>query len=153
MRIKTRKILFLATVITMLALSASMAITAAVGTANNCTLVVRNDVTNVQSATYLPTDYIELVWSADGTVDIEVRNRDTNALVFSSYGDVASGAASIGQLSPGKYKVTVNGALAETINVDTFFVVPESILGSVMALSAGIAAFGAFAVVKRKTLI
>jgi uncharacterized repeat protein (TIGR01451 family) len=51
---------------------------------------------------------------------------------------------------PGVYSVLVNGQPAWTIAVATLFVVPESILGTLMATVAGFAAFATLGIVKRK---
>ena len=51
---------------------------------------------------------------------------------------------------PGMYRVLVNGQPAWTIAVATLFVVPESILGTLMATFAGFAAFVTIGVVKSK---
>ena len=97
--------------------------------------------------------YIQLTSTspAGDKADVVV-TRDSDSAVIASYpGLVAvSAVLDLGTLSPGTYTVTANGALVKTIAVATFFVVPESILGTLTATVAGFAAFATIGIVKRK---
>ena len=118
-------------------------------TAKHCTLLITNSA-DVATVEFPLGATVFISWSADGTVDIEVKNDATNEVVYSQYGAAMTGEDSFVPPSPGDYTVYVNGLNTKIINIDTFFVVPESVLGSLAALGAGVAAFGTVAVVKRK---
>ena len=107
-------------------------------------------------ASYLTTDtvYVKVLVAlpAGSTVDLEIRNRATNTVV----GPVITGALvnsinNFGTYAPGNYTVYANDVPAGSfISAATFFVVPESMLGTLTATVAGFAAFATIGIVKRK---
>ncbi len=88
---------------------------------------------------------------ADRVVDIKVVDSTNTVIAGPWLAQPASNAPlSFVPPGPGLYTVLVNGQPAWTIAVATFFVVPESILGTLMATFAGFAAFATIGIVKRK---
>ena len=106
-------------------------------------------------ASYLTTDtvYVKVLVAlpAGSTVDLEIRD-STNTVV----GPVINGALvnsinNFGTYAPGNYTVYANDVPAGSfISAATFFVVPESMLGTLTATVAGFAAFATIGIVKRK---
>lgn len=108
------------------------------------------DVAGTKKIDFVLNQVIYIHWIADGTVDITVR--DVNNVVVYSKTDQPATASPL-QFTPpqgGYYMVSCTGAPSATLSVWTLFVVPESILGTLMATGAGFAAFGTFGVFKIK---
>ena len=82
--------------------------------------------------------------------NIEVRDSSNVVVAGPWLNQLAGSVNSFTPASNGVYKVYANGVLMKTIAVATFFVVPESILGTLMATVAGFAAFATIGIVKRK---
>ena len=126
---------------------AAKAITASIA----CTDSLGNPV-----ASYLTTDnvYVKVLIAlpAGSTMDLEIRNIATNTVV----GPVITGALvnsinNFGTYAPGNYRVYANHLpVGSFIAAATFFVVPESMLGTLTATVAGFAAFATIGIVKRK---
>lgn len=108
------------------------------------------DVTGTKQIDFALNQIVYIHWIADGTVNITVT--DANKVVVYSKTDQPTTASPL-QFTPpqgGYYTVNCTGAPSAALSVWTLFVVPESILGTLMATSAGFAAFGTFGVFKIK---
>ena len=99
---------------------------------------------------------IYIRWNPDpagSTVDITVVDAANNVVAGPWLNQPIGNAPIIcGPLPPGYYFVLVNGQQAFNIAVSSLFVVPESVLGTLMVTVAGFAAFaafGAFRIVKQ----
>lgn len=126
----------------------------------------------VQDITLNPAENVPLnspvyiSWTgADGTVDVAVYDPENNPVEIYTIIDIAdfsttnldmsfSGQIYFNPAMQGTYIVELTGNPA-TVRTDvvasaSVFVVPESVLGGLAALGAGIAAFGTVAVVKRR---
>ena len=93
---------------------------------------------------------LESVQPIGSNADLEVRDSSSGVVAGPWLNQVAGSVNSFVPASAGYYTVFVNGAPAWYIAVATFFVVPESMLGTLMATVAGFAAFATIGIVKRK---
>jgi hypothetical protein len=122
------------------------------GTAKQAS-VWTTDINAVPKNTFGPVELIYIWWNPDPagtTVDITVVDAANNVVVGPLVNQPIGNAPIVcGPLAPGYYFVLVNGQPAFNIAVASLFVVPESVLGTLMATVAGFAAFGAFRIVKR----
>ena len=106
-------------------------------------------------ASYLSTDtvYVQVLVAlpAGSTVDLEIRD-STNTVVGPTVTGALEGSINaFTTYAPGTYKVYANKLpIGSFVAVATFFVVPESMLGTLTATVAGFAAFATIGIVKRK---
>ncbi|MDR0797200.1 MAG: hypothetical protein LBE70_00555 [Nitrososphaerota archaeon] len=105
---------------------------------------------NVNEVIYIHWDHLEL----GNPVDIMVvgpNNDDVKPFIeWSAATDAQRGALAFIPDTPGEWYIIVNDVQTYSVIAEcTVFVVPESTIGSLMALSAGFAAFGAVAIVKK----
>jgi hypothetical protein len=131
-------------------------------TATDCTLQVQ-DAAGHLKVKFAFQEQVYLSWLADGTIDIQVKPRLTGG----GFGDSIHSLYSAGTAdpegsnnyigndnfmppAPGRYAVIVNGVDSETIEIDSFTVLPESAFGALTAIGACFAAIGTIAVVKQK---
>jgi len=99
------------------------------------------------------TVYIYWHPSPPGTVvDIQVVQQSTSAVVFGPALNEpeANIPLSFVPPAPGDYTVLVNGQPISAIAVSTFFVLPESFLGTLMTIMAAFAAFATIGIIKNK---
>jgi hypothetical protein len=122
------------------------------GTANSASVWTTDILANPKNS-FGPAELIYIRWNPApplSTVDITVVNVANNVVAGPWLNQPIGNAPIIcGPLAPGYYFVLVNGQPAFAIAVASLFVVPESVLGTLMATVAGFAAFGAFRIVKR----
>ncbi|MCW4044509.1 MAG: hypothetical protein NWE94_03215 [Candidatus Bathyarchaeota archaeon] len=102
---------------------------------------------------------VYLKWTANGDVDIVVTYYETeddptgDPTSFNWYNQPSSGTVSFEPDAVGFYEVSCTGATKKRLLAyGTFFVIPESILGTLMATAACFAAFGAFRYNRSKKL-
>jgi hypothetical protein len=128
-----------------LVMSVSLATAA---TAKHCTLKV-TDINNAEKINFNFGETVYIAWVADGTVDITVENDATSATAYSKTDAPSSGSDSFIPPTPGDYTIYVNGKAAKTVDIDTFFVVPEYPIGTLGAICVGLAAIGTITIAKR----
>jgi hypothetical protein len=129
----------------------------ATATATQATLTISDSTHGLQKTNFdTAPATVFIYWTADGTVDITIKNRATNAVVASwtEVGSLSSGQY-VGEVSTtlgaGIYKVVMTGAPSEgMIAVGTFSAVPEYPLA---ALAVLLSCFGAFVVFKKRNSI
>ena len=118
--------------------------------AKHCTLKVI-DSTRTETIEFTLGDTIGLSWTADGPTDIVVTNDATNGIVHQVLNAPAVGSDTFTATAAGDYTVTVYGhGTLHMIDLDTYFVTPESAFGALALMGAGFAAVGTIAIVKRK---
>ena len=106
-------------------------------------------------ASYLTTDTVHvkvlIALPAGSTMDLEIRD-STNTVVGPTVTGALEGSINaFTTYAPGTYKVYANKLpIGSFVAVATFFVVPESMLGTLTATVAGFAAFATIGIVKRK---
>jgi hypothetical protein len=100
------------------------------------------------------TVYVHWTVGADGgTVNIIITdNAFTTIAILGTTVSVGAQPLTWTPSTPGTYYVMVQGATNQVypIAVSSLFVVPESLLGTLMAITAGFAAFGTITAVGRK---
>jgi hypothetical protein len=115
---------------------------------------------NVHVNSFVVGQSIYIFWSTElngvtgGTVNIAIYNVDTDAEVYVFPG----GPFTLNEqpkiwvpTEPGTYQIVLNGKfLTRPVAVATVLVAPESVFGALSAVGAGVAAFGAFAVIKKR---
>ena len=152
-KVKSKSIFAVLAIAIALALTINV-VFAAVPTAETASIETTDISGNPQSS-YAPGEivYVHLLSVAPiGTnANIEVRD-SANVIVAGPWLNVLAPSALLacGPFAPGDYTVYVNGVAMATIAVATFFVVPESMLGTLTATVAGFAAFATIGIVKRK---
>ena len=113
-----------------------------------------SDITATAKSSYAPGEivYINLLSVAPAGSDANIEVRDSADVVVAGpwLNQLAGSVNSFTPASGGYYTVYSNGVALATIAVATFFVVPESMLGTLTATVAGFAAFATIGIVKRK---
>lgn len=139
-----------------LALSAVLSIAKATtnGSANSAEIIATNSpASNVQVLNYNPGQpiYIKYTINAGKTATIEIMSDGPDGsappTLVGSYiwtSVVGTGMKTISLSTPGVYEADVNGARVTPIAVASIFVLPESVIGALAAIGAGLAAFGIF---------
>jgi hypothetical protein len=95
-------------------------------------------------STTLYLNYLVQYNNAPGSGLLSLKDMTTNTWVFTNAAVSGSGSyAIVGGLAPGVYQANINGVTVN-IAVATIFVLPESVIGALAALGAGLAAFGIF---------
>jgi hypothetical protein len=134
------KLLFLSTfVFLIVAASAGMAHGA---TATVATLVITDGKTGEQKVVFNVNDMVNLTWTADGTVDINVTFHGSTYMGWTD--QPTTGQVSFNPDQAGYYTVSCTGASDQVIAVGTFLVVPFSPLGPLAAFVACFGTLGAF---------
>jgi hypothetical protein len=120
------------------------------GTATDAGLWLTDQYGNIKND-FVLNQVVYVNWiTTGGTVDITVTDAN-NVVVYSVTDKLASDSPlQFTPLHGGSYTVSCTGAESKEISVWTLFVVPESVLGTLMATGAGFSAFGTLGVFKLK---
>jgi len=109
------------------------------------------DTNGAQKVEFALGETVVLRWTANGEVDIIVTYYETeddptgDPTPFEWYNQASPGTVSFEPEAVGFYEVSCTGATkTRLLAYGTFFVIPESLLGTLMATFAGFAAFGVF---------
>ena len=121
--------------------------------ANAASVWTKNNLGDFKSQ-FNPTETVFIYWHpspAGSVVDIKVVD-SANIVIAGPWlaQPVGNAPLSFVPPGPGVYRVLVNGQPVWVIAVATLFVVPESILGTLMTTFAGFAAFATLGIVRRK---
>lgn len=149
---KTPIVISLILVITCFALATSLV---QAGTATTASVWTEDSAGNKVNF-FNPGQTVYIYWNvgpSDGTVDIYIVNT-AGATIVTIGTNLGPGAQpqTWTPTAPGYYYVVAKGAVEYyyPIAVASIFILPESAFGTIMATTAGFAAFGTIAIVKRK---
>jgi hypothetical protein len=114
------------------------------------------DISNNPKNEFSPSESVFIHWHPtpdNAVVDIKVVDTSNN-VVAGPWNNLPVSNTPLSFVPPhsGYYKVLVNGQPASEIAVATVFVLPESVLGTIMTLFTGLAAFAIFAGFKTKAI-
>jgi hypothetical protein len=154
-----RKVIALG-ILCVLSLALSISLVNAAGTAEVASVWAEDGSGNKLNV-FNPGDTVTIKWHAtykDGTtdaactVDIKIVKTDGSTLVTLVTGGATPDGSTTWTAVAGYYYIVCEGAVSYVypIAVASIFILPESALGTLMATTAGFAAFGTIAIVKRK---
>ncbi len=96
------------------------------------------------------TIYLDYVVQSGHSGTLSLYDTTTSSWIFQNVAVSGSGVYTIvGGLAPGIYQADINGVTLN-IAVASIFVLPESVIGALAALGAGLAAFGIFQYKRKK---
>jgi hypothetical protein len=144
-------------ILCVLSLALSISLVNAAGTAEVASVWAEDGSGNKLNV-FNPGDTVTIKWHATlqdgtaGTVDIKIVKTDGSTLVTLVTGGAGPDGSTTWTAVAGYYYIVCEGAVSYVypIAVASIFILPESALGTLMATTAGFAAFGTIAIVKRK---
>ena len=107
----------------------------------------------IETSQFAPGQTVYIFWEVNpsGSADVEIWTKigDNMGVVLVDFGPIA-GTSTSWIAQEGEYYIRIEGVGTFPIAVASIFVVPESVLGTVMATVTGFAAFGAVYLIKHK---